>query len=43
VKLAETSIHDLLLCMNKMAQFDRLMSDLGVLSLKDWIAEDRCL
>lgn len=43
VKLAETSIHDLLIAMNRMAQYDRLMSELGVLSLKDWMQEDKVL
>jgi hypothetical protein len=43
VKLAETSIHDLLIAMNRMAQYDRLMSELGILSLKDWQAEDKVL
>lgn len=43
VKLAETSIHDLLIAMNRMAQYDRLMSELGILTLKDWSTEDKVL
>lgn len=29
--------------MNRMAQYDRLMSELGILSLKNWQAEDKVL
>lgn len=42
-KLTETSIHDLLIAMDKMAQYDRFMSEQGKLTLKSWDTEDRVL
>ena len=41
--LAETSIHDLLICMERMQQYDRLLSGLGYIKERDWSNEDRIL
>jgi hypothetical protein len=43
VPLAETSIHDLIIAMNRMAEYDRLLSGLGYIKTRDWKNEDRVL
>ena len=43
VPLAETSIHDLLISMDRMAQYDRLLSGLGYIKTRDWKNEDKVL
>lgn len=41
--LYETSIHDLLIALDRMAQYDRLLSGCGFIKSRDWSQEDRVL
>lgn len=41
--LYETSIHDLLIALDRMSQYDRLMSNLDLIKSRDWTQEDRVL
>lgn len=41
--LYETSIHDLLICLERMAQYDRLLSSLHLIKSRDWTQEDNIL
>lgn len=43
VWLRETSIHDLLLCLDRMAEYDRMLFDIGAISFEGWQNEDRAL
>jgi len=42
-KLYETSIHDLLIAMDRMAQYDRFLSSCNFIKPRDWSQEDRVL
>lgn len=41
--LYETSIHDLLIALDRMAQYDRLLSACSYIKSRDWSQEDRIL
>lgn len=41
--LRETSIHDLLIAFDRMAEYDRLLSDLGIINFDNWVNENRAL
>jgi len=41
--IRETSIHDLLIALDRMAEYDRMLSDLGKISFEGWSNEDRVL
>jgi len=41
--LLNTSIHDLLLCLDRMAEFDRVSFYLKMISFDNWAAEDKIL
>jgi hypothetical protein len=41
--LRETSIHDFLIALDRMAEYDRMLSDLGLMSPVNWTNEDRIL
>jgi hypothetical protein len=43
VPLSDTSIHDLLVCIENMSDFDRILHDLGVISERDWAPENTVL
>ena len=41
--LRETSIHDFLIALDRMAEYDRMLSDLGLMNEPNWLNEDRIL
>lgn len=41
--LHESSIHDLLLAMDRSAEYDRMLSQLGIMSFENWVNEDKVL
>lgn len=43
VKVNETSIHDLLIALDRSAEYDRMMCQLGVSSFENWFNEDKVL
>ncbi len=43
VMLHDTSIHDLLLAMDRCAEYDRMLAHLGITSFDNWANEDKVL
>lgn len=43
VMLHESSIHDLLLAMDRSAEYDRILSQLGITTFDNWTNEDKVL
>ena len=43
VRLAEMSIHDLLIALNRMSEYDRMMSQEGILRFNNWDQENKLL
>lgn len=41
--LYETSIHDLLLALDRSAEYDRVLSSLGLINFDNWTNEDKVL
>jgi len=41
--LAQTSIHDFLLCLDRMAEYDRMSFELQMITFDNWAAEDKIL
>lgn len=41
--LHETSIHDLLLALDRSAEYDRILSSLGLINFDNWANEDKVL
>ena len=41
--LQETSIHDFLLSIDRMAEYDRMSYELQLISFDNWLAEDKIL
>jgi len=41
--LRETSIHDFLIALDRMAEYDRMLCDLGLMNEPTWLNEDRAL
>jgi len=41
--LSSTSIHDFLLCLDRMAEYDRMSFELKMITFDNWAAEDKIL